>query len=103
PIPGQQIIPRNFGTGFGRVDIGGRLSRSWGIGEKPAATPRAGSRAAPRVNVTLGLQARNAINHTNLSSPTGNLSSTLFGQSLSTNGTGVTSNRRLELNLRVEF
>ena len=62
-----------------------------------------------RFNVTLSLSARNLLNHVNLTAPVGNLSSPLFGQSLSIAGFGgpggasVASNRRIEASLRFTF
>ncbi|MCC6588591.1 MAG: carboxypeptidase regulatory-like domain-containing protein [Bryobacterales bacterium] len=62
-----------------------------------------------RFNVTLSLSARNLLNHVNLTSPVGNLTSPLFGQSLSIAGFGgpggasAASNRRLEASLRFTF
>jgi hypothetical protein len=121
PLPGQQIIPRNFGTAFARLDVSGRLSRTWSFGERATGNNRAGNAAQSgnrgggggdrggggggngRYNLTLSIQSRNAINTTNPAAPNGNLSSPLFGQSLNLNGGGSTANRRLELNVRIEF
>jgi len=33
PAPGETIIPRNFGNGFGSLTINMRVSRTWGFGE----------------------------------------------------------------------
>ena len=33
PVPGETIIPRNFGNGFGSLTINMRVSRTWGFGE----------------------------------------------------------------------
>ena len=39
PTPGETIIPRNLGNGFGSLTINMRISRTWGFGE-PSAGPR---------------------------------------------------------------
>jgi hypothetical protein len=33
PTPGEALIPRNFGNGFGNLTINMRVSRTWGFGE----------------------------------------------------------------------
>jgi hypothetical protein len=49
PIPGQTIIPRNYGEGPGLVSINLRLSRSWGFGEsKSSANANSGDFGGPR-------------------------------------------------------
>ena len=43
PLPGETIIPINYGTGFGQFSTNLRLSRTFGWGErKGAATPQMG-------------------------------------------------------------
>jgi len=42
PAPGETIIPRNFGNGFGSLTINMRVSRTWGFGE-PTARPATGA------------------------------------------------------------
>jgi len=62
-------------------------------------------------NLTLSISARNLLNHVNLAAPVGNLSSTLFGESISTAGGGfgpgggasASANRRIDLSLRFTF
>jgi len=66
--------------------------------------------------VTFSIQALNILNSTNLSTPNGNLSSSRFGQSLSTasafgggrgggggGGNQAAGNRRIELQMRFSF
>ena len=122
PLPGQQIIPRNFGRGpaFFTVNLG--LSRSFGLGhiggnksngqaKGPAVLiPGSGKSSSreSRYHVLLSMNCDNLLNRTNGSIPVGNLSSTLFGQSISSAGPfggGVvqSSNRRIRLQLRFEF
>lgn len=71
-----------------------------------------GGSSGKKYNITLSVSARNLLNNVNLSSPNGNLTSTLFGQSLSLGGGGfgpggggggASSNRRLDLSLRFSF
>ncbi|MDX2149913.1 MAG: carboxypeptidase regulatory-like domain-containing protein [Bryobacteraceae bacterium] len=62
-----------------------------------------------RFNLTLGVMARNIFNFVNLSAPVGNLSSPLFGESTSLAGGfgpmggSASSNRRIDLQLRLSF
>ena len=67
-----------------------------------------------KYNVTFSLNARNALNHTNLNQPTGNLISPQFGQSTNIGGGmgggpfgggggGAAGNRRVEPQLRFQF
>jgi hypothetical protein len=133
PAPGQEIIPRNFGSGpsFFTANLG--ISRTFGFGGSPrgvAATSTTQDSGAPnagagggrggfgggrqgggggrggrggggggggrfggdaassdsRYNLTLSVQMQNIFNNTNEATPVGNLSSSFFGQSLSTAG-----------------
>ncbi|MBV8844884.1 MAG: carboxypeptidase regulatory-like domain-containing protein [Bryobacterales bacterium] len=122
PQFGTIIIPRNFAYGYGRFDVSGRLSRTWtfGRGGEPdrnaqaiqAAVAAAGLKIDPgannggktpgRYSLTLGIQARNALNHVNPGPPNTNLSSPFLGQVLQNNGPS-NANRRLELSLRFAF
>lgn len=61
-----------------------------------------------KYNLTLSLNARNALNHPNYAAPNGDLSSPFFGQSLSLAGFGPfgspsTYNRKIDLQLRFTF
>jgi Carboxypeptidase regulatory-like domain len=121
PEYGSRIIPRNYGTGFGYIGINLRLSRTWTFGEgggtdRQAAAvaaaaqaaglttnnPSSGSKAPGRYTVQLGIQARNALNHTNPASPIAILTSPFLGEALQSNY-GANANRRLELNVRFGF
>ncbi len=68
-----------------------------------------GGGGSKRYNITATVSARNAINHTNLGTPDGNLSSPFFGQSTTLNGGfgpnggGAAGNRRVEFQLRFTF
>src|SRR5262249_44835739 len=67
-----------------------------------------GGNAGKKYNLTASLQIRKLINTVNPGAPNGNLSSTLFGQSLGVGGGGFggatqSANRRLDFSLRFQF
>lgn len=69
-----------------------------------------GGGAGKRYTLTASINARNVLNHVNLGTPVGDLSSPVFGQSISTGGGfgpggggGAAGNRKLELMLRFTF
>jgi len=47
PLPGEKIIPVNYGTGFGQFSVNLRLSRTWGWGERPGSNPNMGGMGGP--------------------------------------------------------
>lgn len=91
------------------------IQRAFRFGDIPAraAGPAQAGRtvaAEKRYTVNVGLRVLNLFNRTNVSTPTGNLSSSLFGVSTSSAGTfggGIgnpaAGNCRLELQLRFSF
>jgi hypothetical protein len=86
PIPGQQIIPRNFGVSPRFFITNLRVSRRFQFNE--------------RTGITLGLQGQNIFNRTNPGLPVGNLGSPFFGISNSSAsdwgfGSNQAGNRRL--------
>jgi hypothetical protein len=93
------------GRGGGGRGGGGRGGGGGGgLGGETANGP------ARRYNLSLSVNVQNLLNHTNLGSPIGNLSSPLFGQSIQTSGGfgagGVNQsagNRRIELQARFSF
>lgn len=103
PLPGQTIIPRNYGMGPGLVQANLRVSKLIGIGTVGGAQPADGKgKATPpesRFFLMLTLQATNLFNSTNQGPITGNLSSPLFGRSNTLGGTA----RRLEFQMRFAF
>ena len=116
PLPGQAIIPRNFGRGPGYATFNLTVNRSVGFGERPPARGQAASaggaaRAAEkRFTLTYGVQVINLFNRTNPDSPVGNLSSPFFGLPVAPSGsfgfgsgTGQAGNRRVEFQLRLGF
>jgi hypothetical protein len=114
PTPGEQILGRNVGRGPFLIQANLRVSRTWGFGaETSPAGPGGGAftnAALRRYSLTVGLSARNLLNHTNPGPIIGDITSPLFGQAnqvaLSPNGQGFSENagnRRLELQLRFAF
>ena len=98
PLPGQTVIPKNFGTGYGSLFVNLRVGRTWNFGEA-----KGGSRnAAGRYSVNASVQARNILNTVNPAAPVGTLSSPLFGVSTALQG-NQNANRRLEMQVRFGF
>jgi hypothetical protein len=163
PLPGEEIIPRNFGQAPGAFVVNLRVSRTFAFGtinrgnaaasrptgqaapggsapaadKKPVggpggpslgcgggggakvaaigAGPQGGSPTAPsekRYNLNVSINFQNILNHVNLATPVGNLSSPNFGQSLALGGafggfgapgsTGA-GNRRIYAQVRLNF
>ena len=96
PLPGQQVIPRNYGHGPGFVSLQTRVEKSFKFGPRPAASAAGidptvpviggvGSKAPepdPKYQLSFAVEAQNLINHTNLGQPIGVLSSPNFGRSI---------------------
>ncbi len=117
PLPSQQLIPRNLGTGPDFVSLQVQASKSWKFGrvEAPAAAapaaPKAPSassasngKAAPRPDPPyefgLSISSDNVLNHTNPGAPVGVLTSPFFGRSISINNefsTNSAANRVVNL------
>jgi hypothetical protein len=100
PMPGQTIIPRNYGVGPGLVSLNLRLAKTFKLGKEVK-----GKRDP--MELTFTALSRNLLNHPNLALPDGNLSSPYFGEStaLVTGGGGnsASGNRRIELQCRLAF
>ncbi|MGA2713030.1 MAG: carboxypeptidase regulatory-like domain-containing protein [Bryobacteraceae bacterium] len=114
PTPGEQILGRNAGRGPFQMQLNLRVTRTWGFGaETSPAAPNASlftNPASRRYNLTVGLSARNLLNHTNAGPIIGDITSPLFGLANQVaggpNGQGFSENagnRRLELQLRFAF
>jgi hypothetical protein len=114
PLPGQPIIPRNYGKAASLFQVNMRLIKTFrfnlggGSSNKaapaaPAAQGTAARPAAPaaekRYRLTLTLQAQNLFNHVNRGTIIGNLSSPLFGQANSLGGIP----RRVDVQMRLSF
>jgi hypothetical protein len=100
PMPGQTIIPRNFGVGPALVSLNLRLAKTFKLGKE------AKGKRDP-MELTFTALSRNLLNHPNLALPDGNLSSLYFGEStaLVTGGGGnsASANRRIEFQCRLAF
>lgn len=116
PLPGQKIIPINYGTGPSMVMLNMGFSRNLSFGpklpEQPALVKAApGKKVAPqpiarRFQTSLGLEAQNIFNHVNGGPPVGVLGSSLFGQSTSLSPTQFSNaqgNRILYLHMTLTF
>ena len=106
PVPGEPILPRNFGRGPGSVTVNMRLSKTFGFGPVreggSGGGPGGGGghRGGPgspystgggfhsvfappttshRYNLTISMSARNLLNHTNPGPIIGTITSPLFG------------------------
>jgi hypothetical protein len=92
--PGGGGPPMMMGGGGGRGGPGGMFGAA---------------NTGKRFNLTLSASARNLFNRVNLAAPNGNLSSALFGESLSLasgmgpGGASAAANRRLDFQLRFSF
>jgi len=117
PLPGQQIIPRNYGTAPGFFSVNLRVSRTFTFTHRSTSSvasdggQRKSKSSVRHYGLTLALQAQNLLNHTNAATPIGNLSSPLFGRSVAINGgigaggggSASAANRRVEAQLRFTF
>jgi hypothetical protein len=126
PAPGTPTISRNFARGPATANVNLRLSRTWTFGGKGESGPgmggmmggpggggpgmMGGAGSGRRYNLTFGVNASNAINHTNYAAPSGDLSSNYFGvyRSLASGfgpmgGGGATFNRKIDVSLRFSF
>jgi len=120
PLPGQKIIPINYGVGPSFVMLNMGFSRNISFGPKlPAPAPdlparpalKPGSKPAKpaitrRYQMNLGIEAQNIFNTVNGGLPVGVLGSSLFGQSTNLSTTEFSStqaNRILYLHLVFTF
>lgn len=110
PSAGQEVIPRNYGTGPSFFVVNLRASKTFGFGEATQSAGRAGGGRRGggrrggggrsggrsgggdegseryRYNLSFSINVMNLFNNTNEGVPVGNLSSPLFGQSIGTAG-----------------
>ncbi|MGH9582561.1 MAG: hypothetical protein ACRD4O_06465, partial [Bryobacteraceae bacterium] len=122
----------NEGTGPGFVVINLRLIKTWGFGSTKFQGPSGGARdgghyhghgfggfgvsghhgfsseSEHRYNLTVSVNARNILNHTNLSTPIGVITSPKFLESNGITGgysaeNTSSENRRMDLQLRFTF
>jgi hypothetical protein len=133
PIPGETLVPRNFGRGPGQVVLNMRVGRTFSFGGERGSSQRSDAgggppRGAPtgpfsigggggpapssggRYSLTISMSIRNVLNHNNPGPITGDVTSPIFGranQPYSGVGGGIftesANNRRLELQTRFTF
>jgi hypothetical protein len=131
PLVGEPEIARNAETGPGFIGINLRVSKTFGFGTTKFAGSVGGARAGGgggrggggfggpggfggggmtehRYNVTVSINARDVLNHENLSTPVGVITSPYFAQStgiaggFGAEGTSA-EQRRIELQMRFAF
>ena len=126
PLPGQPLLERNIGQGPGFIGINLRVSKTWGFGTTKftglsgGATSRSGygggehfhggfdTATEHRYNLTLSVGARNILNHANLNTPNGALTSPYRFESNGITGgyaaeATASDQRRIDLQLRFAF
>jgi hypothetical protein len=131
PTVGSPEIERNSYTGPGYIGINLRVSKTFGFGPTKFAGASGGARAGGgggfggggggrgpgmgmgessehRYNLTLSINARNAINHENVSAPVGAMTSPYFQESTGIAGgfgpeSTASNQRRIDLQLRFAF
>ena len=112
PIPGQRIIPRNFGEGPRFLIANLNLNKPFFINSEPGQSDSTRRKAFFLQNrpyfLMLSVQVQNLFNYTNSGAPIGNLSSSLFGQSLFPAGdwgfgSNQAGNRRISIYLSIGF
>jgi hypothetical protein len=111
PLPGQTLIPINYGKSPNFVYLDLSLSRSFAVGPRPA-TPAAkpGAKPAPRpdppFNLSFTVDASNVLNHVNPGTPIGVLGSQFFGKPISLANnltTNTAANRVILLQMSFSF
>ena len=111
PLPGQSVIPRNYGEGPGYFVVNLNVGRTFAFGGGKKAGAAAGAGGEGRRRLTLAARFVNLFNRVNLDLPVGSLGSPLFGRSAATAGgfgagsvgNPAAGNRRVETSLRFEF
>lgn len=94
PLPGQALIPRNYGDSPALVYLNLQLNKAFHLGPRPRAPASAAASANARPAVAaaspdrpwelkFGVEVQNVLNHNNPGLPIGVLSSPSFGHSLS--------------------
>ena len=108
PVPGEPILPRNYGRGPGQVSVNLRIAKTVAFGPEQGGTS-SGSNMR-RYNLSISLSVRNLLNHTNPGPIIGNITSPLFGRANQMAGgpggggfSENANNRRLELQSRLTF
>jgi len=133
PVAGEAIVPRNFGRGPGHITVNLRMGKTIGIGplkgggsvkSDSGGQINAANMSAPgglrglfgapssdrRFGLTIGMSARNLLNHNNPGPIIGDITSSLFGHANQVAGNANmegflenANNRRLELQIKFSF
>lgn len=129
PMPGEMIIPRNYGDAPGQFSVNLRITRTFGWGEPTGAASGGmrgpmggplgggmrrghgghgggwgGDSSGRKYTLTIGADARNALNNVNYATPFGSLTGPLFGQPRGiANGFGGSSSANRMISLQVRF
>ena len=111
PMPGQRIIPHNYGQGPGEFSVYLGLNRGFNFGpeiktEEPPAPLKAGEKPRKpehRYTVNFSVDVQNVLNHVNLGPPVGTLTSPLFGRSTSLANGNAAGNRQVNLQSSFSF
>lgn len=130
PVPGESILPRNYGRGPAIIMLNLRVTKVFSFGPRAEGSISTGGRRAQsgpfstggpggasastahRFNLAVSLSMRNVLNHNNPGPIIGDIASPLFGlanQPYGAGGLGGTGfsesadNRRLELQTRFTF
>jgi len=119
PMPGQTIIPKNYGQGPPTVQVSLNLGKSFEFGPEEKAAPgspapapaaKAGAKPAKKPHIdrkyslSFTIYSQNVLNHVNLGPPVGTLSSPLFGKSITLSGFSAGSaNRTVSLQTFFRF
>lgn len=120
PLPGQKIIPRNYGVGpaFASLQLEAQKNFKFGplpapSADAPAPAPLAPGKKAesspkpdPAYELGFSVEAQNVFNHTNGDTPIGVLTSPFFGQSITLYGNyfnNSAANRTITLRSHFRF
>lgn len=108
PLPGQQIIPRNYGRGPGFFSVNLGINRTFTFFGEESGSQDAPVGSRRPLSITFSVNIENLLNRTNAGLPVGNLSSPLFGRSFVSAGAyGLGSNpggnRRIEIQVSFKY
>ncbi|MGH9949511.1 MAG: TonB-dependent receptor domain-containing protein, partial [Pyrinomonadaceae bacterium] len=104
PEPGDIIIPRNYGRGPKYFAVNLTAAKEFSFGKvKKSADDEADEDDEGKYKLELSIQVRNLFNRNNGGTPVGNLSSSFFGNSVSSAGGRQSGNRRVRLEVLFSF
>ncbi|HEY1744146.1 MAG TPA: carboxypeptidase regulatory-like domain-containing protein [Granulicella sp.] len=115
PMPGQTIIPINYGHGPAFVSLQLQVRETFKFGPRPPAPPPEPGAPhptgpvtppSPRYSLTFSAEAQNVTNTVSAGTPVGVLNSPLFGKSISTANSFISTsaaNRTILLRTQFEF